>query len=404
MVILVSMLKSILKRSKEIEDEIIAWRRDFHMYPELGFQEKRTSRIVAEKLRDWGFEVITGIAETGVVGLLRGSSDERTVALRADMDALPIQEENDVPYRSRVPGVMHACGHDAHTAMLLGAARILSEIKDDLNGCVKLIFQPAEEGVGGAKRMVDEGVLKDPDVDAIFGIHVWSILQSGIIGVREGPILAATGRIEIEVEGAGGHGASPHLTVDPIVAAASIILNLQTVISRNLDPIESGVVSICSVHSGTTYNVIPPRAKLIGTYRALTFEVRNLIKKRIKEIAENTCIALGAKCKVDLIDGVPPTINHPEATKLARETAIELVGSEKVIEPKPSMGGEDFAYYLEQVPGAFLELGTGNPEKGTDKPHHNPKFNVDEEVLYIGSAIYASLAYQFLAKGLPANQ
>jgi len=391
------MLKLILNRAKEIESNIISWRREFHMYPELAYNEKRTSKRVAELLTKWGYKVITGIAETGVVGILKGEdANGKTVALRADMDALPIQEENDVPYKSRIDGVMHACGHDAHTAMLLGAAKILSEMKDKLRGTVKFIFQPAEEGVGGAKRMVEEGVLKDPDVNAIFGLHVWSSIESGKIALKEGPALAATGKIEIEIEGIGGHGASPHLTIDPIVVASSVIMNLQTIISRNLDPIESGVVSICAFHSGTTWNVIPPRAILKGTYRALTFEIRDLIKKKIKNIVEKTCIAYGAKCSVNLIDGVPPTINHPEATKMARKTVIELIGEENVIEAKPTMGGEDFAYYLEKVPGAFLELGTGNPEKGTDKPHHNPRFDVDEAVLYIGTATYASLAYKYL--------
>ncbi len=386
----------ILNRAKEIEGEIINWRRDFHMYPELSFQEKRTSRIVAELLEKWGYEVRTGIAETGVVGLI--GSGERTIALRADMDALPLQEESDVPYKSRVKGVMHACGHDAHVAMLLGAAKIISELKDKLNGYVKLIFQPAEEGVGGAKRMVDEGVLEDPKVNIIFGMHVWNTLDAGLIGVKSGPLLAATGRIEIEVEGRGGHGASPHLTVDPVVVAASIILNLQTVISRNLDPLESGVVSICSVHSGTAYNIIPQKALLTGTYRALKFEIRDLIKKRIREVAENTCSAFGAKCKVNLIDGVPPTVNHPEAAEFARNVAVQVVGENRVVEPKPTMGGEDFAYYLEKVPGAFILLGTRNAEKGITMPHHNPRFDIDESVLYIGSAIHAALAYNYLKK------
>jgi len=393
-----SVINWILDRAKEIENEIINWRRDFHMYPELGFQEKRTSKIVAEKLSKWGYEVRTGMAETGVVGLLRGSDSEKTVALRADMDALPIQEENDIPYRSKISGIMHACGHDAHTAMLLGCARILSEIRDKLPGSVKLIFQPAEEIGNGAERMIKEGVLRDPDVNAIFGIHVWSNLESGVVGLREGPIMAATGKIKIEIEGIGGHGASPHLTVDPVVVAAGLILNLQTIVSRNIDPIESGVISICSIHAGTVYNVIPMKVSLSGTYRALTTEVNELIKKRIREITKHTCEAFGVKCNINLIDQVPPTINHPETTKFARKIAEKLVGPERVKEVKPTMGGEDFSLYLKKVPGTFLELGTGNPEKGTNKPHHSPVFDVDESVLHIGSALYASLAYAYLSE------
>lgn len=393
--------KWILNRAFELENETIQFRREIHMYPELGFQEKRTAKLVSDVLSKWGYNVQTGIAETGVVGVLK-CGEGRVVALRADMDALPIQEENDIPYKSRIPGVMHACGHDAHVAMLLTAARILFEIKDKLTGTIKLIFQPAEEmggGLSGALRMIEEGVLKDPNVEAIFGFHVWNDLNSGKIGLREGPILASTGRFEIEVKGIGGHGASPHKAIDPIVVAASIILNLQTIVSRNIDPLESGVVSACSIHAGTAFNVIPERANIIGTYRALTFNIRDMIKKRIKEIAEYTVRAFNAECNVATIDGVPPTINHPIAVKMAREVVCEIVGRNNVVEVKPSMGGEDFSYYLERIPGAFLELGTRNIEKGIIAPHHNPKFDIDELALKYGSAAYAALAYRYLASG-----
>lgn len=393
--------KWILNRAFELENETIQFRREIHMYPELGFQEKRTAKFVSDLLGKWGYQVYTGIAETGVVGILN-CGEGRVVALRADMDALPIQEENDVPYKSRVPGVMHACGHDAHVAMLLTAARILCEIKDRITGCVKLIFQPAEEvggGASGALKMVKEGVLKNPDVEAIFGFHVWNDLDSGKIGLKEGPLLASTGRFEIEVKGVGGHGAAPHKAVDPIVVASSIVLNLQTIVSRTLDPLESGVVSACSIHSGTAFNVIPERAHILGTYRALTFEVRDLLKKRIKEIAENTAKVFNAECVVNLLDGVPPTINHPVATRMARNVLCELLGSDSVVEVKPSMGGEDFAYYLEKIPGAFLELGTRNVERGITASHHNPRFDIDESALKYGSAAYAALAYRYLTTG-----
>lgn len=396
-----SVYRWILNRAFELESETIGFRREIHMYPELGFQEKRTAKLVSDMLSRWGYSVQTGIAETGVVGVLK-CGEGRVVALRADMDALPLQEENDVPYKSRIPGVMHACGHDAHVAMLLTAARILSEMKDKLIGSVKLIFQPAEEmggGKSGALRMVEEGVLKDPDVEAIFGFHVWNDLDVGKIGLKDGPILASTGRFEIDVKGVGGHGASPHKAVDPIVVASSIVLNLQTIVSRNLDPLESGVVSACSIHAGTAFNIIPERANIIGTYRALTFEVRDLLKKRIKEIAENTAKAFNAECTVATIDGVPPTINHPIATRMAKSVVCEIVGSNNIVEVKPSMGGEDFSYYLERVPGAFLELGTRNVEKGIVAPHHNPRFDIDESALKYGSAAYAALAYRYLTSG-----
>jgi len=396
----VGVLRAILEEAKRIESDVISWRRDFHMHPELGYQERRTSEIVARNLEAWGYAVIRGVAETGVVGVLAGGSGGRVVALRADMDALPVDEENEVPYRSRIKGVMHACGHDAHTAMLLGAARILSKLRDRLPGTVKLIFQPAEEGGNGAERMIREGVLDDPKVDAIFGLHVWSQLPSGTVGLREGPVLAATGEIRVTVRGRGGHGAYPHLSVDPIVAASSVVLNLQSVVSRNLDPTQPGVVSICYFHSGTAFNVIPDVAELRGTYRALTYEVRDLIKKRVSEVVEKTCAAYGAECTCELVDSTPPTVNDPEAVRLARSVAAEVVGGDKVVDMKPSMGGEDFAFYLERVPGAFVALGSGNPEKGTDKPHHSPRFDVDEDVLYLGSALYAALAYAFLEKGL----
>ncbi len=391
----------VLELSKSIEDEIIGWRRDFHMYPELGYREKRTSRIVAGKLRDWGFKVIEGIAETGVVGLIKGGKPgDRTIALRADMDALPLEEENDVPYKSRVKGVMHACGHDAHVAMLLGAAKILSQIRDKIPGQVKLIFQPAEEGGNGAKRMVEEGVLEDPKVDVIYGIHVWSLLKSSVFGIREGPVLAATGDIHIEVIGKGGHGAYPHIAVDPIVAGSSIVLNLQTIISRNVDPLEAGVVSICAFNSGRAFNVIPGKAVLKGTYRALTYETLNVIRNRIREIVESTCKSYNVRCNIRVEDVTPPTVNEPKATKLALSVARRLVGEEAIVELKPTMGGEDFAYYLQKVPGVFIALGTGNPEKKTDIPHHNPKFDVDEEVLYLGTAFHVAVAYEYLSRGL----
>ena len=390
-------LSWILGEAKSIEDEIIEWRRRIHMYPELGYQEKRTAKLVEEKLREWGYEVETGVAETGVVGVLKGGrGGGRTIALRADMDALPIQELNDVPYRSRVKGVMHACGHDAHVAMLLGAAKILAKIKDRLNGYVKLIFQPAEEGGNGGKRMVEEGVLDDPPVDIIYAIHVWSSLPSGKVGLRAGPLLAATGVFEAYIKGKGGHGAYPHMTIDPIPILAQVIQGLQTIVSRNIDPTNPAVVSIGVVRAGTAFNVIPEEAYIAGTYRYLEPSVGETIKTRIREIIANTCKAYKAECKIKVEDKTPPTINNEKAVELAKNTIAQLIGEENIVEAKPSMGGEDFAYYLQKVPGAMIILGTGNPSKGTDKPHHSPYFNVDEEVLYIGTAIHVALAYKYL--------
>ncbi|MEM0021377.1 MAG: M20 family metallopeptidase [Fervidicoccaceae archaeon] len=380
-----------LSIAKELSEEIIRWRRDFHMYPELGYEERRTSQIVAQKLRDWGYDVKTNVGETGIIATMRGSG-EGAIALRADMDALPIEEVEGREYRSRIPGKMHACGHDAHTAMLLGSARILSSLKQELRSTIRLIFQPAEEGGNGALKMIEGGALEDPEVDVIFGIHVWSDLASGKIGIRDGPLLASTGDFRITVRGKGGHGAHPDQTVDPIVASAAVILALQSIVSRNIDPFDSAVITVGAVEGGRAFNVIPESVLMRGTYRALTVETREKLKKRIRETAEKVSEAFGATAHVELMDVTPPTINEPRASSVARKVAAALFGEESVVIPRPSMGGEDFSFYLEKVPGSFILLGTGNPAKGTNVPHHSPSFDVDEEVLYMGSALLASLA------------
>ncbi len=391
-------LQDILNMARDISNNIIEWRRQIHMYPELGYQEYRTSELIAKKLEKWGYEIRKGIAKTGVVGVLRSKHEgNKTIALRADMDALPIDELNDKPYKSRIKGVMHACGHDAHVAMLLGAAKILAEIRDELKGNVKLIFQPAEEGGNGALKMIEEGVLEDPKVDLIYGIHVWSSLPSGIIALKKGPILAAVGEFKVTIKGKGGHGAYPHATIDPIVISSSIIQSFQSIVSRNVDPTESAVVSVGYIHAGNAFNIIPEQAELGGTYRYLNESVGNTIRKRLREIVQNTCKAYGAECKIIAEDKSPPLVNDPEAVDFAWKTIAEMLGDNKVIEAKPSMGGEDFAFYTRKVPGAFIILGTGNPEKGTDKPHHNPYFDVDEDVLYIGTAVHVALAYRYLS-------
>ncbi len=400
-------MHSIVEEAKAISSQIIEWRRDFHKHPERGFKEERTSSIVAEELRKMGIEVIEKVGRTGVVGILRGTDPGRVLAMRADMDALGIQEENDVPYKSVNDGVMHACGHDAHTAMLLGAAKLLSGMKNKIKGTVKFVFQPCEEGSGwesernedrsGAAAMIKDGVLENPTVDAIVGIHVWMGLPSGTIGVKSGPILASGDEFEADFIGKAGHGAYPHLCVDPIVMASSAVLNAQTIVSRNVNPLESAVVTFGAISGGTVFNAIPEKAKVIGTIRTFNEEVRTLVSKRLGEVLENTAKALGGKCEYKYSPFLSPTINDLEIAKRFRRVAEELFGKDKVVEPEPSMGGEDFSFYLKKVPGLFFLLGIGNPEKGIVYPHHNPKFDVDEDVLYMGSALFVAFAVDYLS-------
>ncbi|ACS89335.1 M20 metallopeptidase family protein [Thermococcus sibiricus] len=377
-----------LKEALKIKDQIIAWRRDFHMHPELGYEEERTSKIVEEHLKEWGYR--TKRVGTGIIADI--GKEGKTVALRADMDALPVQEENDVPYKSRVPGKMHACGHDAHTAMLLGASKIIAEHKEELPNKVRLIFQPAEEGGNGALKMIEDGALKG--VDAIFGLHVWMELPSGIVGIREGPFMAGVGRFDIEIEGKGGHGASPHETIDPVPIAAQVILAFQTIISRNLNPLESGVVSVGTIKAGEAFNVIPERVYMNGTYRFFTQETKKLIEKRIEEVLKGIVIANNASYKLKIEEVAPPTINDSSMASLTKRVAQKL--GLKVEEVPKSMGSEDFSFYLQKVPGAFIALGIRNEEKRIIYPHHHPKFNVDEEVLPLGTALEVGLAFEIV--------
>ncbi len=377
-----------VSEAKKIEKEIITWRRDFHMHPELGYEEERTSKIVEEHLRGWGYS----IKRVGAGIIAEIGDGEKTIALRADMDALPIQEENDVSYKSKIPGKMHACGHDAHTAMLLGAGKIIAEHVEEFNGRVRLIFQPAEEGGNGAVKMIEGGALEG--VDAIFGFHVWMDLPSGLIGIREGPFLAGAGIFGGKVIGKGGHGASPHETVDPIPITAEAILALQTVTSRNVPPIETGVVSVTSIHGGTAFNVIPEEVEFKGTFRFFKPEIGELIQSRMREILEGVTKAHGAKYEISIEELTPPTINSKEMVDFARSVAQKY--GLRYGDVPPTMGAEDFSFYLQKIPGAFLALGIYNDEKGIVHPHHHPKFDVDEDVLYLGTAMEVALALEFL--------
>lgn len=375
-----------VEEALKLKDRIISWRRDFHMYPELGYEEERTSKIVEEHLKEWGYKIKR--VGTGIIADI--GKGEKTIALRADMDALPVQEENDVPYKSRVPGKMHACGHDAHTAMLLGAAKIIAEHEDKLQNTVRLIFQPAEEGGNGALKMIDAGALED--VNAIFGIHVWMDLPSGIIGIHRGSFMAGAGEFEAKIRGRGGHGASPHQTVDPIPIAAQVILGFQTIVSRNVPPIETGVVSVTSICGGTAFNVIPEEVILRGTYRYFNPEIGEMLIRRMDELLKGISFAHSASSTLHIREITPPTINDPEMCAFVENVAEKL--GLKWGDVEPTMGAEDFAYYLGKVPGAFLTLGIRNERKGIIYPHHHPKFDVDEDILYLGTALEVGLAFE----------
>lgn len=386
----------IISQSKEIHQWIVEKRRAIHRHPELMYEEFETSRLVQSTLSDLGIEYEKDIAVTGVVGVV-GNGEGPCIALRADMDALPIHEEADVDFRSEIDGKMHACGHDCHTAMLLGAARVLKDNESEINGTIKLIFQPAEEGGAGGKMMRDQGVLEDPDVEQIFGLHVSDKLPTGTLASKEGTLLAATSSIKILVSGNGGHAAMPHLTSDPVVTGSKIVVELQTLISRELDPLESGVISITMANAGSATNVIPSSMELQGTIRSLTSEGISRLQQRVIEVAEG--IAIANRCTAEVTfpgNDFPPTVNDGECWELGKVSAGEILGEESVSEMGSIMGGEDFSYYTQVVPGCFSFLGVGNPEIGAVFGVHHPKFKVDEDALSLGTAIHVNTALNAL--------
>ena len=373
-----------------LKKKIINTRRDFHKYPELSFQEKRTSKIVAEKLKSFGIKTKKNIGKTGVVGILESEIDGPTIALRADMDALPIQETNNFSYKSVNDGVMHACGHDAHTAILLGAAEALSKMKKKLRGNIRFIFQPAEEGFGGAQFMINDGAIDN--VDEIYGLHVWNYQKSGTVGVKSGPVMAAADMFNIKIKGKGGHGAAPQGTVDSIVVASHLIQALQTIVSRNTNPLESTVVTIGEINGGYNFNIIADEVILKGTTRAYTIKNKNLIKKRMKDIIAGMEKTFKAKITLDYKDGYPPVINDVNATQTVYDAAKKIVKN-NVIEPYLSMGGEDFSYYTNKIPGCFFFLGSAPKDrKPLSTPHHCSHFDIDEKAMLIGSSIFIEIA------------
>ena len=373
----------------ELKDEIIDNRRHFHKYPELSFQEFNTSKIIEKKLNEMGITVETGIAKTGLVGTINGSSNGKTIALRADMDALPIEETSNVSYKSTNKGIMHACGHDGHMAMLLGAASAINKIKTELKGKVKLIFQPAEEGFGGARHMIDEGILNK--VDEIYGIHLWNYQKVGEVGIKDGPIMAAADMFEITIIGKGGHGATPHGTVDSILVASYLVNAFQTIVSRNTNPLESTVVTVGMINGGYNFNVISDKVTLKGTTRSYTKENRDLIKTRMKDIILGAEKMYGAKIKLDYKDGYPPTINDKKCSENVIK-AVSKVIDKNSFDPYLSMGGEDFSYYLEKIPGCFFFVGSSPLDKEPlSTPHHCSHFDIDENALLIGASAFVRI-------------
>jgi len=385
----------IVNRVADLHSDITAWRRDLHAHPELLYDVTRTAGTVAEKLREFGCdEVVTGIGRTGVVGVIRGRKGKSTkvIGMRADMDALPIEEATGLPYQSTVPGKMHACGHDGHTAMLLGAARYLAETRN-FDGTAVVIFQPAEEGGGGGKAMVDDGMMDRFKISEVYGMHNFPGVAVGEFSIRPGPIMAAADYIQIDIEGKGAHAARPHLGIDSVLVGAQIINNLQSIVSRNVDPLESAVVSICMFHAGNTDNVIPQTAQLRGTARSLTEEVRCLLEKRVPEIVEGTARLYGAKATAKYRRGYPVLNNHSAQTDFAAKVAGEIAGKDKVdIDMAPVMGAEDFSYMLNARPGAFIFVGNGD-----SAGLHHPAYNFNDEAIPFGTSYWVKLAETALA-------
>ena len=373
---------------RNLQSDLVEWRRYLHQYPELGFQESKTSAFIADRLSQWGIEHQTGIAETGVVALVRGDLPGPTIGLRADMDALPVTEENDLEYRSRHDNRMHACGHDGHTAIALGTAHLLHQYRSQLRGSVKLIFQPAEERPGGAKPMIAAGVLRDPDVEAMVGLHLWNNLPVGTVGVKGGPSMAYSDEFCLHIFGKGGHGAIPHQTVDAIAIGAQVVTALQTIISRNVNPMEPAVISIGKFHAGNAFNVIAPRAELWGTVRCFSQHMAEWLPQRIEQVVDGICQAHGATYALDYHPLYPAVNNDEGIAELVRQCAIAVLGDVAKTVPEMTMGGEDMSFFLQEVPGCYFFLGSANASAGLNYPHHHPRFNFDEQALGIGVEIF----------------
>ncbi len=390
------MTDSIMQQAEALRQSLIACRRDLHRHPELGYQEHRTAGIVAEALRELGMEVRTGVAQTGVVGLLEGEGPGPTLMLRFDMDALPIQEETGAPYASSVSGVMHACGHDGHTAIGLAVARLLHARRGSWNGRAKFVFQPAEEGLGGAARMVQDGVLEAPEVDYALGLHLWNARPVGWMGITGGPVMAGADKMKVRVRGSGAHAAAPHQAHDPVVAAAHIVTALQTVISRDLNPLHAAVLSVTTIRCGKAFNVIPSEAEMEGTLRTFHPHVREMIIERVREIAAGVAQGLGCEAGVEVELLTPAVVNDIELARRVQQVAGWLWPQATIESDARTMMADDVAVLMNEVPGCYVLLGANDPQRGLDAPHHNPRFDFDEESLVRGAALLAAAAQDLL--------
>ena len=396
----------IRREADELLPQLVEWRRDFHRHPELGFQEVRTAGVVAAHLQALGLEVSAGVGKTGVIAMVEPDGlpeDSETVLLRFDMDALPIHEETDLPFASENPGVMHACGHDGHTAIGMGVAQLLTRHRNELPGRVKLVFQPAEEGLGGAMAMIEDGALEAPQPAAAYGLHLWSRLPYNQVVVQPGPLWAAADMFTLTVFGKGGHGATPHDTIDATLVACQLVVALQTIVSRNANPSDTAVVTVGALHSGNAGNVISERAVLEGTIRSFEPEVRSLLLERIDEVCTGICQAFGARYEFELQSCVPATINSESGARVMESIANEVVGGQNVTRIAPMMVGEDMAEFLNRAPGCFVLVGAANPEEGFYSPHHSPTFDFEESVMPTGVALLAEAAFSQLATGYSAG-
>jgi len=371
-------------------------RRDFHQHPELGFQEVRTAGIVARELSQLGLEVSTGIAKTGIIALLEGARSGPVVLARFDMDALPIKEETGAEYASLNPGVMHACGHDGHTAIGVTVARLLHDHVQDLSGTIKFVFQPAEEGLGGAEGMITEGVLQSPAPDYVFALHLWNEKPVGWFGIAPGPVMAASEVFQIRIIGKGGHGALPHLAVDPLLAAAHIVTALQSIAARNIHPLQSAVVSVTSIHAGETFNVIPPAVAMSGTIRTFEYEARRIVLDRFRQIVAGVAESLGCTAEIEITTLTPAVVNDPGLAELVSNEASRLYPGCQVDSRFRTMVSEDMAYMMQTAPGCFFFIGSANPARGLDAPHHHPRFDVDEDALTRGAGLMSALIASLL--------